>query len=146
MKTNTPQPNTSEFNKSDSGEFDKSGWVAQARRLLDESADGLDAATLSRLNRARQAALAPRSRRSPRLWLLPAGLAGACAMLLAVAIWRPHHAAPAAGDLGGHPPVAAGDANTAGATDTVVGDDSVEFYQDLDFYAWLDAQGKDGAG
>jgi len=136
MNTNTPQTN----------EFDKSGWVAQARQLLDESADGLDAATLSRLNRARQAALAPRSRRSPRLWLLPAGLAGACAMLLAVAIWRPHHAAPAAGDLGGHPAAAAGETNTAGATDTIVGDDSVEFYQDLDFYAWLDAQVKDGAG
>jgi len=146
MNTKIPQTNTSDFNKSGSGEFDTSGWVAQARQLLDESAEGLDAATLSRLNRARQAALAARARRSPRPWLLPAGLAGACAMLLAVAIWRPHHAAPSAADPGGHPAIAAGEANVAGATDTVVGDDSVEFYQDLDFYAWLDAQGKDGAG
>ncbi len=80
--------------------FDKSGWIAQARRLLDESAEGLDAATLSRLNRARQAAIAPRLRRMPRPWLLPTGLAGACAMLLVVAIWTPHHTAPVAGDAG----------------------------------------------
>ncbi len=124
-------------------EFDKSGWIAQARHLLDESADGLDAATLSRLNRARQAALAPRSRRMPRPWLLPAGLAGACAMLLVVAIWAPHHAAPIAGDAGR---LASGASAAVEATDTPGGDDSLEFYQDLDFYAWLDAQAKDGSG
>jgi hypothetical protein len=148
MNTNTPDFDKPGFDKPgldkpNAGEFDKSEWIAQARRLLDDSADGLDAATLSRLNRARQAALEPRQRRSTRQpWLLPAGLAGACAMLLVVAIWTPHHAAPGAGDAG-----RSASASTAvEATDTLGGDDSVEFYQDLDFYAWLDAQGKDGSG
>jgi hypothetical protein len=139
---NTNSSNFDESGQTGAGEFDKSGWIAQARRLLDESADGLDAATLSRLNRARQAALEPRQRRVRQPWLLPAGLAGACAMLLVVAIWTPHHAAPVAGE-GTH--VASGAASVE-ASDTLGGDDSVEFYQDLDFYAWLDAQGKDGSG
>lgn len=64
-------------------------WTDQARRLLDESAQTLDAATLSRLNRARQAALALRVPRRRAGWLfLPAGFAGACALLLAVGVWH----------------------------------------------------------
>lgn len=148
MNTNAPGFDKSGLDKSagngsGSGEFDKSGWIAQARQLLDESADGLDAATLSRLNRARQAALASRASRASHLWWLPAGLAGACAMLLAVAIWTPHHGAPAANDPG-H--AAAADAGSTDTPDAIGSDDSVEFYQDLDFYAWLEAQGKDDAG
>jgi hypothetical protein len=138
--------NSSNFDKpgnAASGEFDKSEWIAQARRLLDESADGLDAAALSRLNRARQAALEPRLRRARQPWLLPAGLAGACAMLLVVAIWAPHHAAPVAGE---GTRVAASNTTSAETNDALGGDDSLEFYQDLEFYAWLDAQGKDGSG
>jgi len=128
----------------DPNEFDKSVWIAQARHLLDESVDGLDAATLSRLNRARQAALATRTRRS-QFWMLPAGLAGACALLLAAAVWMPRHGVSGAGAPHADAPTAlASDANDAG--DTLAGDDSPEFYQDLDFYAWLDAQHKDGAG
>ena len=141
---NTPDPNKfgpNKFapNKFDPNEFDKSVWIAQARHLLDEAADGIDAATLSRLNRARQAALATRTRKN-QFWMLPAGLAGACALLLAAAVWSPRHGAPPA-DVA---TTQVADANEAG--DTLVGDDSPEFYQDLDFYAWLDAQHKDGAG
>ncbi|MGH8040695.1 MAG: hypothetical protein ACREPN_01480 [Rudaea sp.] len=63
-------------------------WTEQARRLLNASAQSLDAATLSRLNRARQVALAQRTARR-RTWVfLPAGLAAACAMLLAVGVWQ----------------------------------------------------------
>lgn len=133
--------------KSDS--FDQAAWIARARQLLDESARDLDAHTASRLNRARQTALALRSRRSPRHWLLPAGLASACAaLLLAVAIWQPHHPAPS--------PLVAPDtldstatpAGAVGATDAdaTPAEDTLEFYQNLEFYAWLDAQGKDGDG
>lgn len=141
---NNPDRNTFDPNTFDPNEFDKSVWIAQARHLLDEAADGIDAATLSRLNRARQAALATRTRNNP-FWMLPAGLAGACALLLAAAVWMPRHGGSGAGVANADAPTAqAADANETG--DTLTGDDSPEFYQDLDFYAWLDAQHKDGAG
>ena len=118
-------------------EHDREEWIA-ARRLLDESAAALDAATLSRLNRARQAALGQRRRPrfAPTGWLPAAGLAAACALLLAVAAWNPlQHAgslpAPSA-------PSAVVDADAGSA-------DDIEFYQNLDFYAWLDAE-QDGDG
>jgi hypothetical protein len=61
----------------------------RARELFDASVEGLDAETRSRLNRARQAAVAEveRTRRSPwRTWL-PAAAAASVA-LLAVVLWR----------------------------------------------------------
>ncbi len=115
-------------------------WTAQAKQVLDDSAQSLDAATLSRLNRARQTALATRARRPMQFWFLPAGLASACALLLALAVWQPHHA-------GGS---AASNASVASAGDADDGSaDTPEFYQDLEFYAWLDAQNaqrKEGEG
>jgi hypothetical protein len=143
MNTNGSDNSLPRDDAVDGPAFDKAEWIAQARRLLDESVDGIDAATLSRLNRGRQAALSVRARRSPRPWLLPAGLAGACAMLLAVAIVAPRHVGTTAGDA--EHAVAAGGGATA-AADAIGSDDSVEFYQDLDFYAWLDAQSKDDGG
>ena len=112
------------------------GWADRARVLLDESADALDAATLSRLNRARQAALA--QRRPARQWALPAGLASACVLLLAVLTW--HSYLPTAGTSLEDPL-----ARTAvpGDLDLVSSEDSLEFYQDLEFYAWLEAQDQD---
>lgn len=61
----------------------------RARELFDVSVQGLDAETRSRLNRARQAAVAEaeRARRSPwRTWL-PAAAAASVAMI-ALALWR----------------------------------------------------------
>ena len=112
-------------------------WVDRATRLLDESARDLDAATLSRLNRARQAALDLAAPRRRPAWLLPA-FASACAVLLGVAVWLPRHGADTM------PNATATDAGAAEAS----GDEaSVEFYQNLEFYAWLDAQAKnDKAG
>jgi len=111
---------------------DNPRWTPQAKAVLDDSARDLDAATLSRLNRARQAALA--QRRAPRRWILPAGLASACMLLLAVALWRvpptPHASVPAVATSG-----------SGVAEDNIADDD--EFYEDLDFYAWLDAQDDD---
>jgi len=107
-------------------------WVADARALLDESAAGLDAATLSRLNRARQAALAGRSTRMRGLWWLSAaGLAATAVFLVALVPW--HARAPGASAL---PAEADG---TAAIVDAVTADD-IEFFEDLEFYAWLDAQ------
>lgn len=113
-------------------DFDREPWVADARALLDDSARALDAATLSRLNRARQAALGQKRVRAPRAWFAAAGLAGGAALLLALAVWAPRHGvAPA------DPAVA------ASASDA---DDEIDFYQDLEFYAWLGAQEPDSDG
>ena len=117
-------------------ESEKSAWVADARALLDASTQSLDAATLSRLNRARQAALGQRQRKSRSWWLPAAGLAASCALVLAAVVWFPQQRAGVAPAT--H--AAAADAEVAAA------DDGIEFYQDLEFYAWLDAQEQDSGG
>jgi hypothetical protein len=69
-------------------------------------------------------------------WLPAAGLAASCALILAVVAWYPsaHVAGPAAP---AHP----------AASETEIGaDDGIEFYQDLEFYAWLDAEDQESGG
>lgn len=113
---------------------DNEAWVERALTLLDQSADALDAATLSRLNRARQAALAQRHRATWPIWM--GGGLGACALALVVAFGvaqRTPLQSPVAID-------AASDA------DAVAADDNLDLYENLDFYAWLDAQQQDGDG
>lgn len=118
-------------------------WIGQAKTLLDQSAQGLDAATLSRLNRVRQAALAhARPHAAPR-WFLPTGLASACVLLLAVAAW--HVYAPS-GNSTRLPVLPVAAASSGGDLDLVSSDDSLELYQNLEFYAWLDAQDQDADG
>ena len=111
-------------------------WTQQAKGLLDESAQNLDAATLSRLNRARQAALAQQRARGSRTWFLPGALASACALLLAVAVW---HAPRPADEI-----AQANTVTNIGAGESDADDEA--FYEDLDFYAWLDAQEQDNDG
>lgn len=113
-------------------EGDAEAWVARARSTLDESVRDLDAATRSRLNRARHAALksARSGRRSLPLW--PAALATAFGLVLAVLLVRTPEPALSA------PPVAAEDFAV------IAGQDSLELYEDLEFYAWLDAHQADG--
>lgn len=110
-------------------------WLDRAVALLQQSADGLDAATLSRLNRARQAALA-QPRRAMQVWW---GVAAASAVVLALGLAR--HDPPLAS-----PPLAAPGADI-GAIDALATDeDNAEMVDDLDFYAWLDAQQHDDEG
>jgi hypothetical protein len=107
-------------------------WIADARALLDESTAALDAATLSRLNRARQAALARQRTRGHRVWWLSAaGVAATAVLLVALVPW--HARAP------GALTDPAGPEGTAAIGDAVTADD-IEFFEDLEFYAWLDAQ------
>jgi len=116
-------------------------WTEQTKRLLDESAAELDAATLSRLNRARQAALEQAGPRAMRPWFVPAGLASACAVLIMVAVaWHmpTRTTTPALTD--------ANAGTFASDLDMMSSDDGIEFYEDLDFYAWLDSQEKDNNG
>jgi hypothetical protein len=108
-------------------------WVDRAREVLDASAAHLDAPTLSRLNRARQAALASR-RRTPRWLPWSGGLVAAAALALALVFVLPHRQLPAPA------PVPAQALETDGDADLLGGDEAPELVQDLDFYAWLDAQ------
>ncbi|GMQ75028.1 MAG: hypothetical protein BMS9Abin01_0271 [Gammaproteobacteria bacterium] len=107
------------------------------RRRLDEQADGLDSATLSRLARARRLALAAevqprrRWRRLIRLsdrpagdWLVPAGafasvLATAVALTLMVA--EPGN----------------GGARAMDDLELLTAGEELELYENLEFYRWL---------
>jgi hypothetical protein len=113
---------------------DHPDWIAQAKALLDESARNIDAATASRLTRARQAALRQRRARMAA-WFIPAGFASACMVLLAVVVWH-GHAPRTTHDI---TPVQVGE-STGSDVDSA---DDDEFFEDLDFYTWLEAQDQD---
>jgi hypothetical protein len=127
-------------------------WTSRAKQVLDESAQHLDAATLSRLNRARQSALESARPRRSRSWFVPAGLASACAVLLAVAVvWYRPTTAPQNSPDPFLPSATAtlsrpGTAVAGSDLDLVSSEDGIEFYQDLDFYAWLETQDGDNNG
>jgi len=107
--------------------------AAGAKRTFDDSVDRLDAATLSRLNRGRQAALAA-ARQTERHWLRWMPVAGAtAAVLLAVFAVR----GPA--DVGGI------DA-PASDLDILLGEESIEMLEDLEFYSWLVTQDLEADG
>jgi hypothetical protein len=117
-------------------------WIEQARALLDRSTESLDAASLSRLNRARQAALMQKRGR-PRAWIVGGSLAAAAALALCIGLGlyrldasnRPDSPAPAA------------EALQPADIDVLTGDDdALDLYENLDFYAWLDEQGGDSNG
>jgi hypothetical protein len=105
-------------------------WLDRAKALLDDSADNLDAATLSRLNRARQAAIATR-RKGPSRWAWSAALAGAAAAVFALAIGL-HQRADA--------PSVTPASLQAGDVDVLTSDDDLDLAENLDFYAWLEKQ------
>jgi ferric-dicitrate binding protein FerR (iron transport regulator) len=114
----------------------REAWVERAVALLDESARNLDAATLSRLNRARQTALAPR-RRPRQAWLVGGSLAAA-ALALVIGVGLGHRVSS--------PTASPADAAGQDEIDALVGDDNPDLYENLEFYAWLNAQQQDGNG
>lgn len=104
-----------------------------AERLLRQSVEQLDAATLSRLNRARQTALAEFDRRQQR----PAWLAGwqpavgaALVALVAVGLW--------VGGMPGSSPVTV-HAEQATDLELIFADENLDMIEDLDFYDWVEA-------
>lgn len=101
----------------------------QAKALFDDSVDRLDAATLSKLNRGRQAALAEAAKpRAGQLWLRWAPATGmAAAAVLAVVMLR----GPAPDELAPVPVVS--------DFEILVSEDSFEMFEDLEFYAVLDS-------
>ena len=106
------------------------------RRALDSSVEGLDAATLSRLNRARQAALdAAAARRHGWRWSLRVGglalaASAALALVLVPGLLNP----PA-------PPLPAASSDFALLSEDV----EPALLEELEFYAWLDSQQDDEA-
>jgi len=106
-------------------------WLERAKALLDDSAENLDAATLSRLNRARQAALATR-RKGPSRWAWSAALAASAAAVFALAIGLHQR--------GVVPPGAPTAGLESGDIDVMTSDDDLDLAENLDFYAWLEKQ------
>jgi len=101
-------------------------FAQEAKTLFDASVDKLDAATLSTLNQSRQRALA-KAQAQPSQWLRWVPAAGmATAALLAVMVILP--------DPAGVQPV------PADVTDMeiLLGEDSFEMLENLEFYAWID--------
>jgi hypothetical protein len=108
-------------------------FAKAAGELLRRSADDIDGATASRLNRARQAALGEMpGRRAGPGWLVPA-LSTAAVGALAVGLWLNRSAAP---ELPAGPATVV---ESAGDMDLLLAADSLEMLEDLEFYAWLDA-------
>jgi hypothetical protein len=98
----------------------------RAKRDFDASVEKLDAATLSRLNQARHAALAELQQptRQWSRWVPAAGVAAAA--LVAVMI--------AQNPVGVYEPPSAAVADM----EILLGEDSIEMLEELEFYSWLD--------
>ncbi|MES1195808.1 MAG: hypothetical protein ABUL58_02570 [Steroidobacter sp.] len=108
-----------------------------ARGLFDESVASLDARTLSRLNRARQAALdAARKDRvvMPR-WLIPAGSVAALALIATFTFQSVH--------LPSHEEVNAQTTSAMEDMEIMASSEDLDLLQDVDFYDSLDAAATD---
>jgi hypothetical protein len=107
--------------------------AGRAKEAFDRSVDGLDAATLSRLNRGRQTALA-RATHPGRAWLrwMPATGAAAAVLLVVLTLQGP-------GDVS---------VISAPASDLeiLLSEESIEMLEKLEFYSWLDTQELEGDG
>ena len=101
----------------------------QSKELFDDSVEQLDAATLSRLNRGRQEALAELERSSPvgqwARWVPATGVAAAA--LVAVVVWQ---GIPVEDPLPSTGPVT--------DFEILIGEDSLEMLEDLEFYSWIE--------
>ncbi len=127
-----------EQDKPDGPAPDDRQFAERAKQRFDSSVERLDAETLSKLNRSRQAALAEAAARGPAVrwstWAPVTGLAAAAAVA-AVLIVRP---------VGVDMP----DAGDSAATDfeILLGDDSLEMIEELEFYSWIDVAETDATG
>ena len=107
-------------------------WTEQARELLDASAQNLDGATLSRLNQARQRALAAQTLRASPGWIWPRRLALAASLALAALVLWPDA-------RNGADPATTASAALSPEDAELLADGALELTDDPEFYAWLDA-------
>ena len=102
---------------------------SQAKELFDDSVEGLDAATLSRLNRSRQLALAELQQKRPfanwARWVPASGLVAAA--VVAVMVMR----GPALEGPGEFPV-------TASDFEMLLEENDLEMFEDLEFFSLLD--------
>lgn len=107
----------------------KDQFLQQVQSTLDRSVDGLDDDTLRALRNARRKAVAASERRPS--WLMPVGglAMAATVAVFSVSLWMAE-------------PQSGADTQLSPLEDlALLGDaESLEFYQDLDFYLWLDAE------
>jgi len=108
----------------------------RARRAFDDSVEALDAATLSRLNRARQAALAGAGSDRVASGWRPVAAAAAVAVL-AVALWLGQ--APEE-PLAERETVVALAPEEAEDLEIVLHDDNLDMLAELEFYDWVDSE------
>ena len=102
-------------------------FAQQAKQLFDDSVEGLDAATCSRLNRGRQAALAELNI-GRTVWVQWAPAAGvAAAAVFAVVMWT-----------GSQPTDEFTPQASATDFEILLTEDSLEMLEDLEFYSWID--------
>ncbi len=106
-------------------------FAVQAKELFDDSVERLDAATLSRLNKGRHQALAELQRTRPVgqwvRWMPVTGVAAA-ALITVVILQGP-------GVEGPESP-----ATTVTDFEILLGEDSLEMLEELEFYSWIDPQ------
>ena len=99
----------------------------KAKQLFDESVDGLDGQTRSRLNRGRQAALGEIAAGRPA-WVEWAPAAGvAAAVVFAVVLWT-----------GNQPVDELTPQGSAADFEILLTEDSFEMLEDLEFYSWIE--------
>jgi hypothetical protein len=110
----------------------KSDLERRAQKLLQESAEQLDGATRSRLTQARHAALDAIKQRQTKswFWLMPATGAAAVAVVAVLLMTHTQQAVQPDEQVAATAPV--------DEMEIVTGEDSLEFYRDVEFYAWLD--------
>ncbi len=102
-------------------------FAEKAKQLFDESVEGLDGQTRSRLNRGRQAALDELNRGRP-VWVQWAPAAGvAAAAVFAVVLWT-----------GNQPVDELTPEASAADIEILLTEDSFEMLEDLEFYSWID--------
>jgi hypothetical protein len=108
------------------------GFERRTKRIFDDSVAALDAATRSRLTRARHRALEERqSARSRRAswWLVPAGSIAAAALVVWLTVWQ----APA--------PSETVQQTALGDLEILLGEEDLEMLdEELEFYGWLEEQ------
>lgn len=107
-------------------------WTDRARALLDASAQHLDGATVSRLNQARQRALAAQVQRGASGWVWSRRLALAASLALAAVMFWPDA-------RNGANPAATASAALSPEDAELLADGALELTDEPEFYAWLDA-------
>ena len=104
-------------------------FEAKAKRLFDESVQGIDGQTQSQLNRGRQKALAELGRRRAVNvlggWAPATGVAAAA--VVAVMLWS-----------GNRPPADIAPPSSATDLEILLNEDSLEMLEELEFYSWIE--------